>query len=49
MKANIIRGEGFVGSVAEGGAVNFKELNINPHANMTHTESVDTFQKKRYQ
>lgn len=35
-----IRQGGFVGSVKEGGVVNFKEITINPHANMTHTESV---------
>lgn len=35
-----IREGDFVGSVKEGGAVNFKEIIINPHANMTHTESV---------
>ena len=37
---NTIRNEEFVGSVNEGGAVNFREVLINPHGNMTHTESV---------
>ena len=35
-----IQGEGFTGSVKEGGAVNFREILINPHGNTTHTESV---------
>jgi len=30
----------FIGSVKKGGSVNFKEITINPHGNMTHTESV---------
>ena len=30
----------FIGSVKKGGPVNFKEIIINPHGNMTHTESV---------
>lgn len=31
-------GEHWVGSVAEGGSVNFFDLNFNPHAHGTHTE-----------
>ncbi len=38
--SNVIKGDNFIGSVKEGGSVNFKEVIINPHANMTHTESV---------
>ena len=34
----VIRGEGFVGSVAEGGSVNYKKLIMTPHGNGTHTE-----------
>ena len=30
---------GFVGSVAEGGAVNFRDIYFNPHGHGTHTES----------
>ncbi len=41
----IIQGN-FIGSVAQGGAVNFKEITINPHANMTHTESVGHISKQ---
>ena len=35
-----VSNNGFTGSVNEGGAVNFREITINPHANMTHSESV---------
>ena len=34
-----VRGAGFVGSVAEGGAVNFRTISFNPHGHGTHTES----------
>lgn len=34
------RGEGFVGSVAEGGSVNFFHLFFHPHGHGTHTECV---------
>ena len=44
--SNVIRGENFIGSVKEGGSVNFKEVMINPHANMTHTESVGHITKE---
>jgi len=33
-----IRQGDFIGSVAEGGSVNFKKLSITPHGNGTHTE-----------
>ena len=35
-----VRGNGFVGSVAEGGAVNFRTISFNPHGHGTHTESL---------
>lgn len=40
--ANIepVRGEGFVGKVAEGGSVNFNNIIFNPHGNGTHTECI---------
>ncbi|MEN8928228.1 MAG: cyclase family protein [Flavobacteriales bacterium] len=40
VKINPVRGDGFVGSVAEGGSVNFRDITFNPHGNGTHTESV---------
>lgn len=33
-----VRENGFVGSVAEGGAVNFRNISFNPHGHGTHTE-----------
>lgn len=33
-----VRGEGFVGSVAEGGSVNFRNITFNPHGHGTHIE-----------
>lgn len=33
-----VRANGFVGAVAEGGAVNFRDLAFNPHGHGTHTE-----------
>lgn len=33
-----VRGEGFVGLVAEGGSVNFRNIFFNPHGHGTHTE-----------
>ena len=46
IKINTIKNGDFIGSVNEGGAVNFKEILINPHGNMTHTESVGHISKE---
>lgn len=35
-----VRGDGFVGSVAEGGSVNFFDIDFNPHGHGTHTECI---------
>ena len=35
-----VKGDGFIGSVALGGSVNFRNILFNPHGNGTHTESV---------
>ncbi len=40
IKIEPVRGEGFIGSVAEGGSVNFRDIRFNPHGNGTHTECV---------
>jgi arylformamidase len=40
VKAEPVRMDGFVGSVAEGGSVNFRNLTLNPHGHGTHTECV---------
>ena len=37
--AEAVRSDGWVGSVAEGGSVNFRDLTFNPHAHGTHTET----------
>jgi kynurenine formamidase len=37
----------FVGSTAEGGLVNFKNIRINPHGNGTHTECVGHISKEQ--
>lgn len=34
-----VRSDGWVGSVAEGGSVNFRDITFNPHAHGTHTET----------
>lgn len=37
--AEPVRSEGWTGSVAEGGSVNFRDITFNPHAHGTHTET----------
>jgi arylformamidase len=37
-KIDTVRANGFVGSVKEGGSVNFRNITFNPHGNGTHTE-----------
>lgn len=34
-----VRADGWVGSVADGGSVNFRDITFNPHAHGTHTET----------
>ena len=38
MQVEPVRANGFLGSVAEGGDVNFRDVTFNPHGNGTHTE-----------
>lgn len=40
VKIEPVVGDGFIGSVEKGGAVNFRNITFNPHGNGTHTESV---------
>lgn len=40
MRVEPVRANGFLGSVAEGGDVNFRDVTFNPHGNGTHTECV---------
>jgi kynurenine formamidase len=41
-----VRANGFIGSVAEGGAVNFRDIFFNPHGHGTHTESYGHISKE---
>lgn len=43
-----VRANGFVGSVAEGGAVNFRDIYFNPHGHATHTESYGHITREIY-
>lgn len=43
-----VRMEGFVGSVAEGGSVNFRNITFNPHGHGTHTECLGHITKEVY-
>ena len=43
-----VRANGFVGSVLEGGAVNFRDIFFNPHGHGTHTESYGHISKEIY-
>lgn len=43
-----VRMEGFVGSVAEGGSVNFRDIAFNPHGHGTHTECLGHITQKVY-
>jgi arylformamidase len=40
VKIEPVKGEGFIGAVAQGGSVNFRDIDFNPHGNGTHTECV---------
>lgn len=39
MEVKPVRSENFIGSVKEGGSVNFRDISFNPHGHSTHTES----------
>lgn len=43
-----VRANGFNGSVAEGGSVNFRDIKFNPHGNGTHTECLGHITKEVY-
>lgn len=48
IKIDPVRMDGFVGSVAEGGSVNFRDITLNPHGNGTHTECVGHISNEVY-
>lgn len=43
-----VRSDGFVGAVAEGGSVNFRNIFFNPHGHGTHTECLGHITEKVY-
>ena len=43
-----VRANGFLGSVEEGGAVNFRNIFFNPHGHGTHTECCGHITKQVY-
>jgi arylformamidase len=43
---DVVEGEGFIGSVARGGAVNFTNVYFNPHGHGTHTECLGHITKE---
>jgi arylformamidase len=47
-KFSPVRAGDFVGSVAEGGSVNFRDLFLNPHGNGTHTECLGHITERPY-
>ncbi|PCJ82091.1 MAG: metal-dependent hydrolase [Flavobacteriales bacterium] len=48
VKIEPVRTESFVGSVKEGGSVNFRDIMFNPHGHGTHTECVGHISKEDY-
>ena len=43
-----VRANGWVGAVAEGGSVNFRDISFNPHGHGTHTECLGHITEKVY-
>lgn len=43
-----VKADGFIGSIAQGGVVNFFNIRVNPHGNGTHTECVGHIARERY-
>ncbi len=48
VKMEPVKTERFMGSVAAGGAVNFRNISFNPHGNGTHTECVGHISEEIY-
>ncbi|MBL4653237.1 MAG: cyclase family protein [Flavobacteriales bacterium] len=48
IKIEPVVGDGFIGDVNQGGAVNFRNIFFNPHGNGTHTECVGHISKETY-
>jgi arylformamidase len=47
-RIDAVRANGFVGAVAEGGSVNFRNIFFNPHGHGTHTECLGHITKEVY-
>jgi arylformamidase len=43
-----VKGDGFIGSVAKGSSVNFRNISFNPHGHGTHTECVGHISEEVY-
>ena len=43
-----VRADGFIGAVAEGGSVNFRNIRFNPHGHGTHTECLGHITEEVY-
>jgi kynurenine formamidase len=41
MNIRPVQGAGFIGDIAQGGSVNFRNIQFNPHGHGTHTESYE--------
>jgi kynurenine formamidase len=41
MNIRPVQGDGFIGDIAQGGSVNFRNIQFNPHGHGTHTESYE--------
>jgi arylformamidase len=41
-----VKGDGFIGEVAKGGSVNFRDIKFNPHGHGTHTECMGHITKE---
>lgn len=48
VKITPVIADGFIGDIAQGGIINYKNLQINPHGNGTHTECVGHISKETY-
>jgi arylformamidase len=48
MRIEAVRTDNFLGSVSEGGNVNFRDIFFNPHGNGTHTECVGHISEEIY-
>lgn len=48
VQISAVKADGFIGDINQGGFVNYKNIQINPHGNGTHTECVGHISKETY-